>query len=334
MNKIRNMILILTTRGYEQGTTPVINWLIYKKAKFFILTYEDILSKKTAYKIDIENQDVLINNISVKDNVKVIWYRRFYLSKLLFKNKDDKLLEQLHHESLSELETLLNYLRFFFKGKLHVPRESLIGENKLIYLDLAKQAGISCPPTIVTNNKNDLVDFYLNCEKKIISKPIYFSRYYCIENTTYSVQTTKYDDQMISTTPDYFFPTLFQEAIDSIFEIRVFYLDKRFFSTAAVYSSHDGNIDLKLNYRANHLHWVSYELPEAIRQKLIHFMELNDLTTGSIDLLRTDSDFIFLEVNPVGQYLAPSEFSNHYVDYEISEYLIQKSHAEKKYNNI
>ncbi|MFT4092037.1 MAG: hypothetical protein QM640_00255 [Niabella sp.] len=323
------MILILTSKGYEQGTTPVINWLIYKKAMFFILNYEDIFTKKVSYKIDIENQDILINNISVKDNVKVIWYRRFYLSKSLFKNKGDKLLEQLHREALSELETLLNYLKSFFKNKLQVPRESLIGENKLIYLNLAKQAGISCPSTIVTNNKKDLLNFYLGCEKKMISKPIYFSKYFCIEDITYTVQTTQYDDQMISKIPDYFFPTLFQQAIDSIFEIRVFYLDKHFFSTAAIYSSHDGNIDLKLNYRAKHLHWVPYELPKAIRQKLIYFMDLNDLTTGSIDLLRTDNDFIFLEVNPVGQYLAPSEFSNYYVDYEISKYLIQNSYAEK-----
>ncbi|MGG5576622.1 hypothetical protein ACPDHL_04670 [Myroides sp. C15-4] len=39
------MILILTTKYYEQGTTPVVDWLIYSRTPYIIIHYEDLISK-------------------------------------------------------------------------------------------------------------------------------------------------------------------------------------------------------------------------------------------------------------------------------------------------
>lgn len=323
------MILILTTKGYEQGTGAVLDWLIHSQVPFFVLNYEDLVTKEVDYHIDIGNDDVYINGISVKNEVSVIWYRRFYLSRKLFGNAENtEHVKQLRFESNSELDTLLTYLWYIFREKLQVSK-AVEGENKLIYLDLAKKSGLSCPESIVTNSREQLRNFYQANKGEIISKPIYFSKYYSKGNITYSVQTRKYDENMINSLPEFFFPTLFQQSVASKFEIRVFYLNGRIYSTAAIFDGEGKNIDLKLNYKSEYLHWVVYRLPENMENKIRHFMNRANLNTGSIDLLRTESGYFFLEVNPVGQYLAPSEYCNYFLEFEISEFLKYESNARK-----
>ena len=318
------MILVLTYSMYEQCTDPVIDWLIYEKIPFFKLNLEDLVTKKVTYTVDIYNNDIIIDGNSIKDKIDVIWYRRFYSILDYFEHDElDKTLVQLNEEADSEIKTFLEYLKHFFKDKKIMPEMPTYGENKLIFLDYAKKAGLNCPQTIITNNKKELVEFYLKCKKKIISKPMYFSNYFVKEQFTYSIYTTSYDDEMINSIPDYFFPTLFQEKVTSVHEIRSFYLDGKIFSTGAICVDNNKNIDLKLNYNSNDLHWVTYQLPKKIELKLINFMNSINLNTGSIDILRTESDFVFIEVNPVGQYLAPSNYCNYYLEYEIKEWLNQ-----------
>ena len=39
------MIVVLSYNWYEQGTDPVIDWLIYHKANFVKITIQDLLNK-------------------------------------------------------------------------------------------------------------------------------------------------------------------------------------------------------------------------------------------------------------------------------------------------
>jgi len=53
-------------------------------------------------------------------------------------------------------------------------------------------------------------------------------------------------------------------------------------------------------------------------------LELN-LDTGSIDLIYTKSDeFVFLEINPVGQYDMVSAPCNYYLDKKIASLLLKE----------
>ncbi|WP_336838231.1 hypothetical protein [Sphingobacterium siyangense] len=324
------MILVLTTRYYEQGTAAVLDWLIANKSRFLVIHYEDLLSKKVSYEVDVINQDVFVDGISIKEEISLIWYRRFYLAEKIFKDAaEGRIRNQLVFEAKSELETLVNYLRYFFKDKPQLPVKPTFGENKLIYLDFAQKAGLRCPQTIVTNSRKVLENFYYRNGENIISKPLYFSMYYSKENISYSVQTTRYDKSMIDDLPSYFFPSLFQQSIESRYEIRVFFLNGKLYSTAAVYDGAGKNIDLKMNYKSPDLHWVVYCLPVEIEQKICSFMGMAKLNTGSLDLLKTDEGYYFLEVNPVGQYLAPSEYCNYYLEYEISQALVYEKKASK-----
>lgn len=66
---------------------------------------------------------------------------------------------------------------------------------------------------------------------------------------------------------------------------------------------------------------VPFKLPVEIESKLKKVMSILGLNTGSIDLIYTlDSKFVFLEVNPVGQFGMVSYPCNYQIEQKIAKY--------------
>ena len=67
---------------------------------------------------------------------------------------------------------------------------------------------------------------------------------------------------------------------------------------------------------------VPYKLPKSEEKKLIALMEELDLNTGSIDIIvDINNNYIFLEVNPVGQFGMTSVPCNYYLERKIAKTL-------------
>jgi len=119
------------------------------------------------------------------------------------------------------------------------------------------------------------------------------------------------------------FPSLFQRSINKKYELRIFYLDSDFYSMAIFSQS---NIKTKTdfrNYDENKPNrCVPFTLPLDIKNKLDLFMRRKNYKTGSIDMLVDHNDnFIFLEVNPIGQFGMTSYPCNYYLEKKVAEYL-------------
>ena len=79
--------------------------------------------------------------------------------------------------------------------------------------------------------------------------------------------------------------------------------------------------------------YVPFSIPKSIESKLKLFMKKLDLKTGSIDLIVTPNDeYVFLEVNPVGQFDFVSVNCNYYIEKEIAIALSKGRHYENKHN--
>jgi glutathione synthase/RimK-type ligase-like ATP-grasp enzyme len=67
---------------------------------------------------------------------------------------------------------------------------------------------------------------------------------------------------------------------------------------------------------------IPFLLPKQLKEKLTKFMKTLNLNTGSIDMIySTKKEFVFLEVNPVGQVGWLSENCNYYIERDIAYYL-------------
>lgn len=319
------MILILTFREYEQSTDPVVDWLLYNGASFVKVFIEDLLTHSNRYKIDVNNKKIYIDDDEVTHKIKVIFYRRFE-KRIHFKSDFNigQINKKIDKESNGELKDLFDYLFHVLDDKVWFPHFTKFEVNKLEMLNKAKDAGLIVPSSIVTNSKEELINFK-NEIGKIIYKPIRQISYYTFGKYTYSPYTTEMDNDKIDELNNYFFPSLFQEKVESKYEIRCFYLDGEIFASAILINSDNKDVDIKLNFNSMSTKWMNYNLPDEIRQKILQFMNLAGLNTGSIDLIKTiENHYYFIEVNPVGQYFAPSVNCNFYIEKKIAEWLINK----------
>src|SRR5690606_30976121 len=119
--------------------------------------------------------------------------------------------------------------------------------------------------------------------------------------------------------------TLFQECIDSEFEIRLFYLDGDFYATAIIITEKENDVvDVKLNYDSDNINWIPYKLPQEYEESIDAFMKSINLNTGSLDIMKTKGgQYVMLEINPVGQYNAPGYRCNYNLEEKIAKWLIK-----------
>ena len=161
----------------------------------------------------------------------------------------------------------------------------------------------------------------------MLTKSISDSFSFSYKNKQYFHLTESLNREDIIEKDNTFFPSLFQNEIPKLCEIRSFYIDKKFYSMA-IFSQLEKQtrIDFRNYNYLKEQRIALFELPENIKEKLKQLMISLKLDTGSIDLIYTkNNDFIFLEVNPVGIFDMISRPCNYYLEKIISEYLIKKS---------
>ena len=318
------MVLVLSQNKFEPGTDPVLNWLLYDRIPFIKVTLQDLVDRQVDYCIDVENQDLLINGYSVKNNVDVIWHRRFVIDlHRVSQQINNGTHPQLQTELELEIKELLHCLSAIFAQKPWLTPFNRIAVSKLTMLHQAQLHGLRVPVSRVLTSRVAVADFLAQYPGGLISKPLSDGRsYYLYEGDTYVVFTNLITADMLGELPDRFFPSLFQERVAVHYELRVFYLDGRCYTTAILNHTPSENVDRKLDSTAATTHYVPYCLPAAVETAIDSFMRATGLNTGSIDLMRTVSgEYIFLEVNPVGQYMAESEKTNIKLDQAIANWL-------------
>jgi ATP-GRASP peptide maturase of grasp-with-spasm system len=307
-----NKEIYLISESNDPSTNLVIDWLSALK-KQFIRKNVDIDFNDFNILIDDENHKTSIDNY-------LIWNRRGYIPIIPVNTKISSWTSYLKKEQLPVLETFEifnkhNYIGSYFK-ELH--------NNKIINLKIAKDIGFTVPRTIITNNKKDLQSF-INSNRKYITKSLVHSPLLETEESYYTGNGTVFFD--IDLVSDFFAPSLVQEYIEKDIEIRVFFIMDKFYSMA-IFSQKDEQtkVDFRNYNDENPNRNVPFILPTEVLNKLKLFVKRIDCNTGSIDLiLSPEGTYVFLEINPMGQYDWVSQNCNYYIDKTIAEMLIKKS---------
>jgi len=325
------MILVLSFDYYEQGTDPVIDWLIHLNANFIKITIQDFLRKDIPFHIDNNEGRIYVNNTDFTDIINVIWYRRLEADISIPELPKTKANEQVLFELQHEVEVVVDFLKNILSDRIWMPHFNSINTEKPQQIYLASKYDILTPKSIITNNKNSVyklletINKNIEDKRNLIMKPIRHSGYFVDKEYTYSIYTKKITKNELNNLPDNFVLTMFQECIESHYEIRTFYLDGTFYSTAIILSEQTENIDIKLSFQTDIINWLPYKLPSDIEQKLDNFMRLLNLNTASLDILYSkDNQYYLLEINPVGQYNAPSFRCNYFIEEKIAKWLINQ----------
>ena len=173
---------------------------------------------------------------------------------------------------------------------------------KIHQLKIADQLGFNIPRTVITNDPEEARKFISTIHGPIVAKPL--SRGYIDESDqpgaiyTNLVETEHLEriQQILYT------PSLFQEYVPKDVELRITVVGKNVFA-AEIHSQqkeetrHDWRRDaLILEHR-------EHQLPDDVRQKCVNLAKAFDLEFGAIDMILTpDGHYVFLEINPNGQW--------------------------------
>jgi ATP-GRASP peptide maturase of grasp-with-spasm system len=328
------MILIISQDTAEASTEEVENWLHGLAAEYVRINGADI--------IQMHNSTVVINNNSTSfeyvlnngtnielSKINTVWFRRWqYYPEFdcVSSTYDLSFEKDVNAYRISEFKALSNIFFDSIKNKklLGAPMHLVKSPSKFEQMEVARRVGLSIPRSLITNDKNELLQFYHISNKKIISKANGDGTRITIGDINYGIYTSLISEEILNLLPDKFFPSLFQEFIEKEVELRIFYINKKSYAMA-IFSTLDKQteIDFRVYNNKKPNRNTPFNLPEEIQKKIILFMENIGLLTGSLDLiLDKKNEFIFLEVNPGGQFGMVSRPCNYYLEKVIANELI------------
>lgn len=294
--------------------------------KFFKISENEIIFRNTI-------SGELINLLDARS----CWWRRSGLSYRNFVSEiPDELkvqnfdLSSLIHSDNSLLIKESKDLIDFIYNRVYESCELNIGKpifnlNKLTVLELAKKNGLKTPPYEIIRSRK-LIEDKLK-EGKYITKAINNGVYSVIDNHRFYSYTEliEYENCMLNSKKEIeYFPSLIMNLINKKAEIRSFYIEGLFYSMIIFsQSSNQTSIDFRKYNEVFPNKTEPYKLNNDIEKKLTNIFTELKLNSGSVDLIIDEEDnFVFLEINPVGQYGMVSEPCNYNLDNLIAKYLI------------
>lgn len=319
------MIVILSYHG-DQVANSVIEWLHSYNCSFKRVNLETEDFRNLSLTMDNKKQTIQLmlqdRSVLKLEEVSCFFFRGGLLSLKLNDHKQEELPSSLIENHLSyERNTLV---QFFYKEIAQKCLGNILLHplNKLEQLKFASSVGLAIPNTIVCNSKKQLQRSMLKREKKLITKSIQENAFYQQNpDFYYELKVNEIASKGIEAR---FFPSLFQKSIDKLMEIRVFYLDGKFYSIAMLLFSSKKHI---VDYRTatQQIRYSCYQLPGIVKNKLQQLMNKIGLNTGSIDLiLGKDGQYYFLEINPTGQIGWVSDYGFYCIEEKIALYLLKK----------
>ncbi|MFC5048329.1 grasp-with-spasm system ATP-grasp peptide maturase [Aquimarina hainanensis] len=316
------MILIISIEQ-DESTINIIKWLNHLGKKYIVFNNNDIIDHIT---VNVTTAEVFLNCSGATINfneISSIWYRRgnFKIKKNDWESNfvSDKIEVFVQKEQ----RELFEYLHFLLDQKFSLNNYNGKKVNKLIVLTMAKHLGLNIPETIITNQKKELNEQLQKREliTKAINNPIgIYGDTYWLPN-----YTTIINKKVVASLDKTFGISQFQRNIRKTFEIRSYLLEEEFYSMA-IFSQADQKTETDFR-QYNHEkpnRTVPYQLPEEIASKLKKLAKKLGLNSCSFDLIYTTSkEYVFLEVNPIGQFGMVSYPCNYNLEKKVAQKLIQ-----------
>ena len=243
-------------------------------------------------------------------NAEAAWCRRLPQRSLLDKNLGDdeaftvaedriftKWFIEMQHESCASMRWI------------NSPAAFRLPENKFIQLKTARSVGLSVPRTLITADPERFRAFLRN-EGTVVAKPL--SGYSWEHDTDVSLTfASTLDGKRAATLSDDDIAncvTIYQQCIDKVADVRIVVMGADSFAYKVTQDG-EQDFDFRLGfYKKDHLKYQAIRIPTPIKQKMGVLMNSLRINFASADfVLQADGEWIFLDLNPNGQWLFVEE---------------------------
>jgi hypothetical protein len=184
----------------------------------------------------------------------------------------------------------------------------LRAQHKASQLQVAAALGFEIPPTLITNNPKDFLAFYRQHNGHIVSKAFYHATLQ-LEQGSRRQAYGMFAEPVASRDVGYaaairYLPTIFQAYVSKQVELRITVVGQQVFAVE-IHSQQTRHTRYDWRrYDLSHTPHKPHELPEQVHSLCLQLVEQLGLCYGAIDMVLTpDGRYVFLEINPSGQYL-------------------------------
>jgi hypothetical protein len=220
-----------------------------------------------------------------------IWYRRVQPFQIAAQLTD----QQVRHFAASECRHAFFAMLDECPNVINSPWAETVADRKPHQLARAIEAGMNVPPTLVSSDPTEIVDFRERLGADIVFKILTNTRTQFTETRVLEHS----DLDRIDATRHA--PTIFQKKLDADHHLRVTVIDDHMFAARLRTMSPDARHDWRLDHGVR---IEAMELSADQRVKILDLMRRLGLRFGALDFLVTpDGCDWFLEVNPAGQFL-------------------------------
>lgn len=315
------MILILSDRN-DSHSNYVAEKISSKKLPYFKLDL-DVKSLQSTY-ITFHNSTWKITQhqkeLNLRD-VKCVWNRRTFVELLLEEEYDQsndfKIWKNEWNKALLGIYSFIQNLPW-----LNPWRNSYRAENKYFQMELANKIGLSIPKTIASNQIKELTDFLSENPDSVIklmnqdfykSKAGEYQGFYVNKISIEELEPFKGVGEN---------PIVIQEYIQKDYEVRYTVIgDKHLACKIESQKSRQANIDWRRYDIPNTPHYI-IDAPEEIKKKVNILMSYLEIEYGALDfIVNKKGEWIFLEVNSMGQFLWIEDLTGLKISDEIINWL-------------
>lgn len=223
-----------------------------------------------------------------EEDIFSIYYRKPTLPKL--EKIDFKYHSLMYKDMISTIDGILEVFNGRCLTKPSILRKS---ENKIFQLRIAEELNFNIPKSLITNSDNLARRF---CEDDIkIVKPLSMGRLE-YQNKIGIIQTNIVDKNIPIEGLGYS-AAYFQDYVNKDYEVRATIINKK---SHAVRIDSEDKVDWRKSDSKNKYSKIA--LPSDIEIKCLKMLDKLDLKFGAFDFIVKDGKFIFLEVNPNGQW--------------------------------
>lgn len=293
-----NVKILIITNKDDISVNYLISKLRLKTKEFLRINSEDI--DKIKFDINPKGEfQVRVNNkvFNLKDVISVLFKRT--PSKFDF-NKEDTNQPYLNNERKHFFEGLYLCLN---KAKWINPMFSThIAERKIYQLNQANILGLQIPDSLITNNPVS-ADKFLQKHSKTIIKPI-SNGLQVVNDDIFSIYTSEMSKDFFSSynkTSLFETPVFLQEKIENYSDIRVIIINENVFAVRI-----EKNDKSEVDWRKPEIvkTYTKITLPNKLSKLLIKLNKSFGLVYSAIDLIeKPNGEYVFLEVNPVGEWV-------------------------------
>lgn len=224
--------------------------------------------------------------------IGAVWWRRPQPFQLPESMKDPVHRRFAMSEASTAFSGLYQSLDAFW---VNDPVRDEAAHHKPWQLALAQQIGLAIPTTLMTSDPEEARDFWRRHEGNVIYKQFRALPDAWRETRRMRTEDAAFAENIRIT------PVIFQCFVEAVADLRVTVIGDEIFAAAADARQGEYPIDFRFNHD---LKWEPHKLPLAVEDKLRGLMHRLGLQYGAIDLrLTPDGEYIFLEINPAGQFL-------------------------------